>query len=245
VSLYDTSVDLMVKLEAASSADTSDELLARASTIALTLNEIAIYLEGVAQFRSEAHIASGPKLDSKQVAQTLRSFRSGLSKYGAAAMQHQPANSLLAVAKTQKEQTARWVRASWKHLFAESEPLLALDAAGDIVGDGNKRLAVRTMAARLRAAGNLDPISDTEDLLACLGGSGASEWIAKINSTTAELQVMIAELERGRSALTPQVQELLRRAATTAGVPLAELTPELHAQLKESGTEDDLVVRRS
>src|SRR5581483_5142366 len=109
MNLYDRCVDLQLKLEAALAADAGLELLARGTHLVEGLDQASQYLSAAAAFRSEANITGVPALDQNAVAQAVTAFRAGLSRHGSAAFQHQPAASLIKVAKSERNRAARWV----------------------------------------------------------------------------------------------------------------------------------------
>ncbi len=245
MSLYDRCVDLQLKLEVAQSADAGVEVLARGGRLVEELDRAAEYLEGAAQFRSTANLSDTPSLDVKAVTQAVAGFRGGLSRRGSAAFQHQPATTLVDVAKAQRDRTVRWVNTRWKDVFVADEALLERVQNEHFVGSGPQLVVAKARAAKLRAVRGRDPVADFDDLCTMLGGDGITEWFESIANVRAELQSAVVALDDEREALTPEVREALQRAGTDDGLPLSEVTPELLSTLHAAGVDDHLVVRRS
>jgi len=245
VSLYDRSVDLQVRLEAAHSADSNDDLVARGRTVSLALDEASKQLERVAEFRTHLGVESGPGLDAKKAAQAVRSFRAGLSKHGALGFQHQPATNLLAAAKELSDRAGRWAKSIWRDSFNDLRPLLDRADDSGLVGEESRKRLVRARAQTLRAAERVDPVREPETLVELLGGARPEGWLEALADRGRELREGLDALDRERSALTPEVQDALRRATSEDGLPVSDLTAELLAQLRAAGVESDLVVRRS
>lgn len=244
MTLYDRSVDLQVKLEAALSADVSDELLNKARHVANSLDRSSEYLERVAAFRASAGISATPDQDQKSAAQAVRAFRAGLSSHGPAALQHQPATSLVEIAKAERDRAARWVKARWKEVFVDYEALLERERGGNLVGSVSQRLTAQGRASKLRAAQVMDPISEADQLSSLLGGADVSAWLTSIQERGAELREALRALDEAQDALTPDVRDALRRAASTVGLPLPELTEDLLSRLRDAGVDGHLVIRR-
>jgi hypothetical protein len=242
MSLYDRCVDLQVKLDAAQLADASLELLARGARLVEGLDGASEYLEGTAAFRSNANIADAPALDLKRATQAVGAFRAGLSRHSSAAFQHQPAATLIEVAKSQRDRAARWVGACWKNLFAEYEPLLDRVQTEHLVGSGTHRVVAR--ASKLQAARGADPVTAVGELRSRLGGEEVAAWVASIESLGADLRRELAALDHERAALTDEVRDALQHAASEEGLPLSEISVDLLAALRAAGVDGHLVVRR-
>lgn len=243
--LYDRSVDLQLKLEAAQSADTSLELLARGARLVDVLGHTADYFEGVSRFRDAARIPERPVIDMKVISQAVSAFRAGISRHGSAAFQHQPAMTLAEAAKAQRERAARWLSARWRDLFAEYDPLIERATTEHLVGSKSHQLVARARAAQLRALRNLDPVANVTELDESLGTAGdVSAWIAEIRAIGTELRDTLAALDAERATLSAEVRAALQRSASADGLPLEELTDELLAELREAGVQMHLVVRR-
>src|SRR5258706_3265198 len=102
MNLYDRSVDLQLKIEAAQSADASIDLLSRAARLVADLDGASAYLDAAAKFGAGIQAADDPPVDAKAVSQAVSAFRGGLSRHGANALQHQPASALVDAAKEQQ-----------------------------------------------------------------------------------------------------------------------------------------------
>jgi hypothetical protein len=244
VSLYDRSVDLQLKLEAAQSADTGLELLARGSRLVESLDRASEYFSGAATFRSTANIVDRPGIDLKAVSQAVGAFRAGLSRHGSAAFQHQPATTLSDVARTQRERTTRWVTARWRDRFAEYQPLLDRVETEHLVGSTHHIVIARTRASKLRTVRAMDPVAEASELQASLGGADVGAWLLAVTTLANEMRTALEALDAERAALTPEVRDALQRAASHDGLPLSEVTDELLAALRSAGVDDSLVVRR-
>ncbi len=244
MTLYDRSVDLQLKLEAAQSADTSLGLLARGAQLVLSLDRATEYLAGAAAFRSSAEITDRPGLDLKGVSKAVAAFRAGLSRHGSAAFQHDPASTLTEVAKTERERTARWVTARWRDRFEAYRPLLDRIQTEHLVGNATQILVARARASKLRAAMGMDPVANAADLQNTLGGVDVDAWLRAITTLANEMRTALEALDAERAALTPEIREALRRAAAEGGLPLSDVTDELLAALRCAGIDESLVVRR-
>lgn len=243
MSLYDRSVDLQLKLEAAQSADTSLELLARGARLVESLERASEYLAGAVAFRSAVKIADRPGLDLKAVSKAVGAFRAGLSRHGSAAFQHEPAATLIEVAKAQRERTSRWVTARWKDGFEKYQPLLDRIQTEHLVGSATHIVVAQARASKLRAAMGMDPVANAAELQSTLGGADVGAWLRAITTLADEMRSALQALDAERAALTPEVREALRRASAVGGLPLSDVTQELLAALRSAGVDESLVVR--
>jgi hypothetical protein len=245
MTLYDRSVDLQLKLEAAQSADTSMELLSRAGRLIEALEQSAAYLEGVARFREAANVVERPKIDVRAVTRAVSVFRAGVSQHGSAAFQHQPATSLADTAKKQRELATRWLTAVWRDTFAEYEPLMDRVDAEHLVGSSSHRVVAQARVSKLRALRGFDPVANAAGVDGSLGTIGdVRAWITAIRGIGAELRDALAALDTERESLTPEVRDALERAASDAGFPLDEVTHDLLGALRHAGVDEHLVVRK-
>ena len=245
MTLYDRSVDLQLKIEAAQSADASSDLLARATRLVAVLDATSAYLDAAARFGASLGAADDPPVDAKAVSQVIGAFRGGLSRHGANAVQHQPASALADAAREQQRKATRWVNSRWRALFADYEPLIDRVSTGQLVGNSVHRATAQARTSTLRAVRVLDPVSDAADIGTKLGGGRNVEaWLESIRSIATELNTALQALDTERAAFTPQIQQALSAAASDAGLPLSDLTPELLVALKAVGVDQHLVVRR-
>jgi hypothetical protein len=244
MNLYDRSVDLSVRLDAASAAESSEDLLVRGRTLSLALDDASAMLEGADRFRVALGVREPSNIDAKPATQAVRSFRAGLSKHGAAGFQHQPATNLQAAARDLSTKVSRWASSLWKHQFESVQPLLEREERGNFVGDDSHKRVARSRAQSLRAAQRIDPLREEDKLAEVLGGPTLVEWLAGISQKAAELSSALDVLDGERNALTPQVREVLVQAASPDGFPLDSVGPELLAELRAAGVLADLVVRR-
>lgn len=243
MSLYDRAVDLQIKVEAAQSADTSVELLAKGARLVESLDRASAYFIDTEDFREKAGIAGYPNLDLKAVTQAVGAFRAGLSRHGSAAFQHQPATTLAEIATTQRARAARWVTAQWKDFFAPYDSLLERVQNEQLVGSPRHVVTAQARAATLRVAKSIDPVSNADDLRTTLGEDGVQEWVRSIGKLATELQEALSELDAEQAAFTPEVREAFRRSSED-GLPLSELSDELLAALRKAGVDRHLMVRR-
>lgn len=244
MSLYDRSVDLQLKLEAAQSADTSLELLVRGARLVESLDRASEYLVGAAAFRLAVNVTDRPGLDLKAVSKAVGAFRAGLSRHGSAAFQHEPAATLIDVAKAQRERTARWVTARWKDRFERYRPLLDRIQTEHLIGSATQIVVAQARASKLRAAMGMDPVANAAELQNTLGGADVEAWLRAITTLANEMRSALQALDAERAALTPEVREALRRATAVGGLPLSEVTYELLTALRGAGVDESLVVRR-
>ena len=243
MSLYDRAVDLQLKLEAAQSADTSVELLAKGARLVESLERASAYFAGAEAFRVKAGIVEYPNLDLKAVSQAVGAFRAGLSRHGSAAFQHQPATNLTEVATAQRDRAARWVTTRWKNLFAPYDSLLERAQSERLVGSTSHVVTAQARAAKLQAAKSVDPVGNADDLRSTLGGEDVEAWVHSIGELATGLLDALSELDAEHAAFTPEVREALRRASEE-GLPLSELNDELFAALRNAGVDRNLMVRR-
>lgn len=243
MTLYDQCVDLQVKLEAAHAADAGLELLARGQRLVDALEKARTYLVRTAQLPAALRSGSSPALDDKTVTQAIGAFRGGLTRHGVGAFQHQPAATLVDVAKAQRDKCARWVATRWRGVFTPYEEDLERAASGRLVGELSQRLAAQRRASTLRTARGYDPIEQRGDLERLLGGQKVEDWLHTISTIGDELHAALARLDAARNAMTPEVRDALHRAASEDGLPFSDLTPELVAAIRAAGVDDQLVVR--
>jgi len=242
VSIYDRAVDLNLKLEAARSADSNLELITKGTRLVDSLEEASKYFASAETFRLQARVIDRPNLDRKAVAQAVSGFRAGLSRHGSMAFQHQPATTMIEVAKSQRDRAARWATARWKALFAPYDPLLERVQTEHLVGKSINIAVAQARASKLRAARSLDPIANEAALRSSLGGEDVEAWLHAIETLATELSDALNALDAQRAAFTPEVREALRRAASD-GLPLSEVSDELLGALRKSGVDGHLVVR--
>jgi hypothetical protein len=244
MTIYDRAVDLQLKLEAAQSADTSVELLAKGQRLVDSLDIASNYFAGVAAFRAKTGFSGQPGVDGKAVSNAVSGFRAGLSRHGSAAFQHQPATTLTDVARAQRERVSRWVAARWKDLLSPHDHLVERGGSESLVGNRTHVVVAQARASKLRAVRTMDPVADGDALRAALGGDDVEAWLVNVGVLAAELRGALDALDTEHAALTPAVREALERAASADGLPLAEVSDELLEALRLAGAEGQLVVRR-
>lgn len=245
MSLYDQTVELQLKLEAAQSADSSLDLVATADRFVDTMDDASDYLSGTAQFRSRLSITDFPAIDAKAVSVAISAFRAGLSRYGLRAVQQQPAAKLAAVAKDQRARSSRWATARWRHVFEVYQPLLEEAQPGRLYGSSTHRYAAEGRARTMTLLQRQDPVTDEVKVIAelCQGDASAS-WLERLEKLGHELARALQALKDERAVLTPEVQKALESASSEGGLSLADVSPALLEALRTAGVDDDLVVRR-
>lgn len=244
MSLFDRAVDLQLKLEVAQTADTGLDLLARAARLFEALADAADYLEGAARFRGRMNVPDRPSIDVRAVTQAVSAFRAGISRHGSAAFQHQPAATLSEAAKTQRDRSSRWLASRWRQEFAPYEAAMDRAASEPLSGGGSQSLVAQVRASKLRALRGLDPITQREEISKALGTDDVERWRSAIGEVGSQLAAALEALDAEHAALSAEVRSILDRAASEAGMPLDELTPELLAALRAAGVGGRLVVRR-
>jgi len=90
----------------------------------------------------------------------------------------------------------------------------------------------------------LDPITNAEELQRVLGEGELPEWIVAIGKIGSELRQALEAIDVEQAALTLEVSDALRRAATEGGLPLSELSTDLLNSIRLAGVDEHLVVRR-
>ena len=245
MNIFDRATEIQVRLQAASEADSSDELLSRSRTVRMELNEAAAFFEAVNSFRSALDTQDVPNININGVSSALGRFRGALSRFGSAAVQQQTATTLLETIKTETTRLDRWVKSIWKSRFDDVQSLLDREETGDLIGSNDHRKKARGSASRLRRARNTDPVRAPEELEKNLGATGFDACLKKIEVLGDGLRSAIEKMDQERAALTPEVQRILEKAGTVDGIPLSEITSEVLGSLEVAGVLDDLVVRRS
>lgn len=240
MTLLDKATSLQLRLEAASEADAGDELLARCRTVRDELLATVDYLDRVQAYR-QAIGRDSRVLDGKEIRQAAGRFKGALSKNGPRACQQQTAATLLEVAKKHTGRAERWARSTWKDHFEEAGPLLERAESGNL--HGSSATTARSRAAQIRVVAGLNPVSDREALEERLREDGPVACIGRVKTLIGELRTAIDASDAEHAALTPEVQDILRRAAGQ-GIPLDEITQELLTALRTAGVISNLVVRR-
>lgn len=244
MTLFDRVVDLQLKLEVAQSADTGLDLLARAAKLDEALREATTYFQAVSSLRSKLGISEQPNLDVKAISRAVATFRGGVSTHGAAAFQHQPAATLVEVAKSQRERCSRWVVGRWRELFLEYDPLLDRVATVRPTGGGSNPVVAQARASNLRALRRLDPVANRDQINSALKTTDETQWAQAIAAVARDLAEALAAIDAEHAALTPEVRAALGRAASSDGLPLDEVSAELLAALRAAGADSQLIVRR-
>lgn len=244
MNLYDRCIDASVRLEAASAADSNEDLLVRGRTLAMALDQAAETMEGADRLRTSLGIAEPAKVEVKSATQAVRAFRGGLSKHGPKGFQHQPASNLQSASRELSTRVSRWAGSLWKRQFESVQPLLDREERTHFVGGNSNKRTARSRAQALRAAQRVDPILEADKLNELLGGSTVADWLTGLATKAGELSVALDALDAEHNALSPEVQDLLTQAASPDGFPLESIDAQLLEQLRAAGVLNDLVVRR-
>jgi hypothetical protein len=244
MTLYERCVDLQLKVEAAQSADAGGVLLASGVNLVESLDRASDYFTGAAQFRVVIATAERPAVDLKVVSKSVNGFRGALSSRGAVAFQQQHATHLTNAAKIQRELVVRWISTKWRALFGEYESEITRAQTEHLIGSAAHQRIARGRAQTLRTGMGLDPITNAEELQRVLGEDELAEWIVAIEKIGSELRQALEAINVEQAALTLEVSEALRRAATEGGLPLSELSTDLLNSIRLAGVDEHLVVRR-
>lgn len=245
MTLYETATELRVRLETANEADAGDELLTRGKGLRGELAAAVRHFQAVKEYRQDMGRDDAPKIDVKRLRQAIGGFRGALSKSGPRAFQQQSAATLLDVVETESKMIDRWVASTWRDQFTRAQISLARVESGELHGSIGLRTTAKSRAATITALRNTDPIHGRTDLEQRLEVSGLTACLERIGQMIGQLEEAISEIDREHQAMTPEVQQILNRAASARGVPLGEITPQQLAALQAAGVIDDLVVRRS
>ena len=162
-----------------------------------------------------------------------------------AASEADAGDELLARCRTVRDELLaiadRWAKSNWKEHFEPAKTLLERVESGDL--RGSTATTARARASQIKTVSGLNPVTDQADLESRLKVTGPLACIERVKSMIGELRAAIEMADTEHAALTPEVRDVLRRAAE-AGLPLAEITPELLSALRSAGVIEDLVVRR-
>ena len=242
MTLFNTATELQIRLKAAKAAEAEDQLLSRMRTVRTDLASAAEHLEAVLFYRTMIGRTDMP-LDATAIRRAIGNFRGALRNSGPRAFQQQSAVTLRNVLSAQTKRVDRWVRSTWRANFAADEELLRRAESGDLLGSPTERSKARGLALRIRAVQNLDPVRDREAIEKRLNAKGLHACRAGVKQLIDTLSVAITVIDKKKAAMNPQVQEALRRAASSDGLPLRKVI-HLLAELESSGMLDNLVVRR-
>ena len=210
MTLLDTAAELQLRLDAASEADAGDELLARCRTVRDELLAIAEHLEQVQAYRDEIGHESAV-LDGKDIRQAVGRFKGALGKSGPRACQQQTAATLLEVGEKQRTRADRWAKSNWKEHFEPAKTLLERVESGDL--RGSTATTARARASQIKTVSGLNPVTDQADLESRLKVTGPLACIERVKSMIGELRAAIEMADTEHAALTPEVRDVLRRAA--------------------------------
>lgn len=244
MTLFAQAVDVQLKLEVAQSADAGLDLLGRAAKMDQALQEAATYLEAASSLRRKLGLADQPNLDVKGITKAVASFRGGMSSHGATAFQHQPAATLVETARSQRDRCSRWVISRWRQLFADYEALLDRVANERPTGAGSNPVVAQARASNLRALRGLDPVAHRDQINTALKTTDETQWAGAIAKLARELTAALAAIDAEHAALTPEVRAALKRAASSNGLPLDQVSTGLLAALRAAGVDSQLIVRR-
>ena len=245
MTLFETAIELQLRLEAASTADKEDVLLSRARTVRDAIVAAREHFEAAQSYRVTVGLTDTPPLNTKAIRQAVGHFRGALSRSSANACQQRPAATLERVLAEQTRRVDHWIKSTWGMNFAHAKALLDRVDAGDLHGPVLARTQAQNRASKIRDVLNLNPVKDRATLEARLNAVGLDACIERINELIQELQAAIATIDQEQETMPPEVREAIQRATSADGLPLSEVTPELMAALRSAGVLDDFVVRRS
>lgn len=242
MTLFKTATELQIRLKAAQAADAEDQLLSRGRTVRADLASATEYFEAALSYRSVIGRTDVP-LDATPIRRAIGNFRGALTNSGPKAFQQQSAVTLRNVLIAQSKRVERWVRSTWRANFAADEELLRRAESDDLHGSPAERAEARVRARRIRVIQKLDPVREREVIEQRLSAKGLNACLASVKQSIEALRAMITEIDRKEAAMTPEVQAVLRRAASPDGLPLKQVI-HLLAELESSGMLDSLVVHR-
>lgn len=242
MTLFKTATELQIRLKAAQAADAEDQLLSRGQTVRADLASAAEYFEAAQSYRAVIGRTEVP-LDAAAIRRAIGNFRGALTNSGPKAFQQQSAVTLRNALIAQTKRVERWVRSTWRANFAADEELLRRAESRDLHGSPTERADARTRASRIRAIQKLDPVREREVIEQRLDAKGLNACLASVKQLIDALRDVITAMDRKTAAMTPEVQEVLRCAASPDGLPLRQVI-HLLAELESSGMLDSLVVHR-
>lgn len=243
MSLYDRSVTLGVRLEAAAAADSNDALLAQGQILVEELDQTSSVLETAAAMRATLGVTTSPNLDAKAAAQAIGNFRAGLSRHGASSFQHAPSGTLRDVGRQQRTATERWALGTWRARVDELTPHVTSATSDRLQGDAAPRQRAENRLRKLDKVRDFNPLTDADKLRADLGGDALPGWLDAVMALDQELRDVLAILDANRAQQSPTVRAALARANSPEGLPLDELSDALLAEIRNAGVEEQLVVR--
>ena len=242
MTLFKSATELQIRLKAVQTADAEDQLLSRGLTVRTDLVSAAEYFEAAQSYRAVTGRTDVP-LNATAIRRAIGNFRGALTNSGPKAFQQQSAVTLRNVLTAQTKRVERWVNSTWRANFAEDEDLLRRAESGDLYGSPAEQAEARGRASTIRAIQKLDPVREREVIEKRLNAKGLDACLSNAKQLIDNLGAVIAVIEKKREAMTPQVQEVLRRAASSDGLPLRQVI-HLLVELESSGMLDSLVVRR-
>ncbi len=242
MTLFKTATELQIRLKAAQVADAEDQLLSRGRTVRTDLESTVEYFEAAQSYRAVIGRTDVP-LDATAIRRAIGNFRGALTNSGSNAFQQRSAVTLRNVLTAQTKRVERWVRSTWRANFADDEDLLGRAESGDLHGSAAEQAEARGRASTIRGIQKLDPVREREVIEKRLNAKGLNACLSNAKRLIDNLGAVIAVIDKKRESMTPQVQEVLRRAASPDGLPLRQVIHVL-VELESSGMLDSLVVRR-
>lgn len=244
MTLIDTAMNLLIRLEAASTEDSGDELLSRAQIVREDIVSATEHFERVLAYRESIDRTDAPPFDAKAVRQAVGRFRGALSRSGPKAFQQQSAATLEGVLRAQTTRVDRWVASTWRENFDDSRSLQERANSDDLYGSPALKARAKARAARLAVLRNQDPVRNRKELEDLLQAQDLKAMFAQVGEIVEELRGALETIDSEHAAMTPEVRSVLEGATSGDGLPLVDVTPDLMEALRAAGVLDDLVVRR-
>ena len=242
--IYETATALLLRLEAANLEDVGDQLLARGRNVRTDIGDAADYLEAVNRYRNTMGRTDCPPLDAKGIRRAIGGFRRTLSISGPNAFQQRSVATLLDVLRIQIKRVDRWVGSTWRENFVQANALLDRTDLIDLYGSPLDKVKAMNRASIIKLIRDTDPVREQAVLEERLGEEGMIPCLARIEDLINDLRAAILAIDAAQAALTSEIREVLHRAASSDGLPLGDVTPELLETLQSARVLDDLVVRR-
>ncbi|WP_420436605.1 hypothetical protein [Candidatus Poriferisodalis sp.] len=244
MNIYERAGSLKLRVEASQIDDQHLELQQQASELLSQLRDRVVFLEMFAMLSDVLGLDERPKLDKARLHQAVDGFRSALTQHNAAAVQQQPAVTLLSSAQKIEESLARWALSAWKAEFEDLSALIGEDGLQGLAGPPVKVARARRIASQIQTAIGRNPMRDLGSIQTGLEADGLEACVVRIRELGGELRSVLEELKRAQAELPPQVQMVLERTASKDGFPLEDLTEEMLTSLREAGVLGEFVVRR-
>ncbi len=245
MTLFNTASELLVRLMIASEAELGDQLVVRAQNVRDSISTAVDHYENVQSYRSAIAPKDSPSFKGKKLRQSISGFRRALSTRGTSAFQQNASGTLQQNLQTESRILDKWVMQTWSQNFDSAHDLLLRAQSGELYGSPRAKAKAETLALKINAAKNYNPVKDRAELEKLLKVQGVSAYLKGVNDLIEELRKEIAELDQLQATIPPEAQDLLKRSASDEGIPLSDVTPEVLAMLRSADLLGEFVVRRS